>query len=262
MTLGDLAHDAEPQAEALARTSTPARTVRTPPADRSGAMPGPWSVDSRSWPGRPAGRSNNVTVDPAGARRTALAARLVTAWRRAAASPCTTTGSPATARWRPRWAGRGRRTRPPPPGPARPGRRGAHHRPGAPCCGPGPADRRRVWLIRPFDSWAIGPSGAGRRPWPRGRRGPRSRLVRSTASGLRSSWEASWMKRRCCSNGVVEPVEHLVERVGQVASARRRGPRRLMRRGQVGGLDVAGHPGDPADRPQRPPASEPARCRS
>ena len=104
------------------------------------------------------------------------------------------------------------------------------------------------------------PSGARPRAPPalRGWRSASSSSVRSSASGVRSSWLASATKRRSCSKAVSSRCEHLVQRLGepgdlvlrgrhrQAAPGRRRrdrarlAPHRLDRPQRRAGEHVAG----------------------
>ena len=59
------------------------------------------------------------------------------------------------------------------------------------------------------------------------------------------------MNRRWFSNALVDAVEHVVERVGQVLQLVV-GTLEVDAARQVGGADVPGHVGDAVDRAQRP----------
>ena len=84
-----------------------------------------------------------------------------------------------------------------------------------------------------------------------------STLAWMTASGLRSSCEASSTSWRCADERRVEPAEHVVDGVGQVAQLVVRAVERDPP-GQVGGGDLLRGRGDPPYRPQRPAGQPPA----
>ena len=86
-------------------------------------------------------------------------------------------------------------------------------------------------------AWAVSPASTS--SWPA-----------ITVSGVRSSWEASATKSRWCAKATSEPVEHLVERVGQrpdLAGRRRRrcirGAVRRRRRARRPAMRRAASPG-------------------
>ena len=100
-------------------------------------------------------------------------------------------------------------------------------------------------------------SGAGPRSRRRGSARATSRLVRITASGLRSSCDASWMKRRWLSNASSMRAS-IPSKVSARSFSSSGGPCERDAARQVGGLDLAGHAGDAVDRGEHPPGHHPA----
>ena len=253
-----------PSSRALAAVAAPEALEHQTRA-RSAGMPGPCVRRPPPRPSRrPVPAADADPAEPRGARRTALASRLATtpgAARRGRRAP--------TARVR----GRGSRREPrASAGAAELGDRGVGHDVGdvdrrvlADRCAP--VGRRRGGRRRGGDMRSVGTahharrSGGARRRSASGSARATSRLVRITASGLRSSCDASWMKRRWPSKAsssrpsmASKVSASSLQLVGRPARARcgargrwpgSRGPPPVMR--PIGREHPAGH------RPSRPP---------
>ena len=262
--LDDLADDgqAEPAAP-LGRAASPAspRQKRWNTARLVlGGDAGPWSstASHTHGPSRPAAHARPSSRR--GARRVALASRLASAWRRALRSPMhrTARGRPTTRRRKPAGLGRGLELVGRLVAPAG-RRRSARARAPGSRCGRRASRSSTSRLMRSVERSTTSAVWRRSSALASGSARVTSRLVRITASGLRSSWDASWMN----GAGWRRPRRGDPSMSSKVSASWRSsssGPPQVDAARQVGGRDLARHLGDAPDRSRarsRPPASPP-----